>query len=254
MLATGLLIQLEAARGIVWSASLQFENLEINVGDEVMRAYVFPEHVAAAQYALEAMAASVTLYEELFGEYPRASLTLIEADFYDGYESDGAFFLDEVYFWDYFRSPNNYLTTLAAHETAHQWWYAQVGSDQAQEPWLDEALSTYCELLFYERYYPDQTGWWWQFRVQRLNPVGYVNTSIYQYNDVDVYVNAVYLRGASFLRDLRALIGDDAFFTLLREYYTQGKYQQMTSEDFFSLLAEQTSENISTLLAVYFIK
>ena len=37
---------------------------------------------------------------------------------------------------------------LAAHETGHQWWFERVASDEAKEPWLDEALTTYSELVF----------------------------------------------------------------------------------------------------------
>ena len=251
-MATGSFYQLEAARSFIWSASLQYQTLEMTVDDTLLTAYVFPEHLSAGESALKTMAAALPLFESLYGPYPRASLTLIEADFYDGYESDGAFFLDEVYFWDYFRSPNNYLTTLTAHETAHQWWYAQVGNDPALEPWLDEALSIYSEYLFYENIYPDQTGWWWQFRVLRMNPVGYINSNIYGFTDVDTYVNTVYLRGASFLRDLRALIGDDAFFAFLRDYLSGGYHRQMTSADFFAVLAAHTDADLSLLLTVYF--
>ena len=35
-------------------------------------------------------------------------------------------------------TPANYLTFVAVHETSHQWWFEQVGNDQAQQPWLDE--------------------------------------------------------------------------------------------------------------------
>jgi Peptidase family M1 domain len=31
------------------------------------------------------------------------------------------------------------------HETAHQWFYSLVGNDQAQDPWLDEALATWSQ-------------------------------------------------------------------------------------------------------------
>jgi hypothetical protein len=250
--ATGSFYQLEAARGFIWSASLEYVGLQEYAGETLLTAYVFPEHRSAGESALQTMAAALPFYESLFGAYPRASLTLIEADFYDGYESDGAFFLDEVYFWDHFKSPNNYLTTLAAHETAHQWWYAQVGNDPAIEPWLDEALATYSEFLFYEYLYPDQTGWWWQFRVARYNPSGFINSAIYDYTDIDVYVYAVYLRGASFLRDLRVLIGDDTFFAFLQDYASQGHHRLMTSQDFFTILAKHSDADLSILLGVYF--
>ena len=31
---------------------------------------------------------------------------------------------------------------MIAHELAHMWWYALIGSDQARSPWLDEGFAT----------------------------------------------------------------------------------------------------------------
>ena len=39
------------------------------------------------------------------------------------------------------------LADLAAHELAHQWFYALVGNDQARDPWLDEAFATYSQAV-----------------------------------------------------------------------------------------------------------
>ena len=37
---------------------------------------------------------------------------------------------------------------VVAHETAHQWWYAMVGSDQFCEAWQDEGLAEFSAALF----------------------------------------------------------------------------------------------------------
>lgn len=248
----GLRYHLETARHFVWSASLEYLTLEKILGERTLQAFIFPEHRLAGESAVETMAQALPLFEELYGPYPRQSLVMIEADFYDGYEADGAFFLDQVYFLDPFRAPENLLTTLVAHETAHQWFYASIGSDQANQPWLDEALCTYSELIFYENVYPDSAGWWWEFRVQRLNPAGLVDAPIYDFEDIQLYINAVYLRGASFLHDLRALIGDQAFFSLLNAYAERGRYSYVTTGDFFSLVDEHTTLDYSYLLDLYF--
>ena len=34
---------------------------------------------------------------------------------------------------------------VLAHELAHMWWYALIGSDQARSPWLDEGFASYSE-------------------------------------------------------------------------------------------------------------
>ncbi|WP_149452788.1 M1 family metallopeptidase [Pasteuria penetrans] len=40
------------------------------------------------------------------------------------------------------------LSTNAAHEVAHQWWYGFVGNDQIREAWLDEGLTRFSEALY----------------------------------------------------------------------------------------------------------
>lgn len=250
--ADGFRYHLEAARHFAWSASLEYLVLEQPLDGRTLRAFVFPEHRLAGESALQTMAQALPLYEALFGAYPRKTLAMIEADFYDGYEADGAFFLDQVYFNDPFRAPENLLTTLVAHETAHQWFYASLGSDQANQPWLDEAFCTYSELIFYQHAYPDSAGWWWQFRVQRLNPSGFVDSTIYDFENIQPYINAVYLRGASFLHDLRALLGDDLFFELLQDYARRGSGTFVSSAAFFNLLDEHTTLDYGYLLDLYF--
>jgi hypothetical protein len=95
------------------------------------------------------------------------------------------------------------------HVKAHQWWQGLVGNDQAWEPWLDEALSTYSELFFYECHYPALVDWWWHFRVNRFEPTGAVDSTIYDFDHFRPYINTVYLRGALMLHDMRRQAGDE---------------------------------------------
>ncbi|MGN1052512.1 MAG: M1 family aminopeptidase, partial [Candidatus Scatosoma sp.] len=39
---------------------------------------------------------------------------------------------------------------VIVHETAHQWWYAAVGSNQAEEAWQDEGLAEYSSACFFD--------------------------------------------------------------------------------------------------------
>ena len=141
---------------------------------------------------------------------------------------------------------------IAAHETAHQWWYGRVGNDQAQEPWLDEAMSTFTELLYFEHYYPESVDWWWKYRVEYYDPRGPIDGSIYNPAGYRAYRDAVYLNGAKFLNELRLLIGDEAMFAFLKDYAGQMTDQIATGQDFFKILGEHTSADISVLTTKYF--
>lgn len=243
------------ARNFTLSASTDYTQYNALAGDTLVTAYVFSGDEVAGQASLDATAQALTIYGNLFGPYTRKTLTVVEADFLDGMEEDGLYFLGSEYFNTYTGDPASYLVALSAHETAHQWWFAMVGNDQAHAPWLDEALSTYSECLFYEQEYPDLVDWWWQTRVQAYSPQGKVDSTIYDFNTFRPYVNAVYLRGAIFLEELRQTIGDEAFFDFLRGYFNTIQKSDLALTDanqFWDILSQYTTADLSGLRSRYF--
>ncbi len=217
-----------------------------------LRSVVFPPYEQSGKAVLNAMRQALATYIDLFGPYPHASLTAVMGDFNDGMEYSAFFFLPRDFYNLYDGTPKNYLTFIAAHETAHQWWFERVGNDQALEPWLDEALCTYSELLFYESLDPSLIPWWWSYRVDFYQPQGFVNLSIYEGGGFRPYTDAVYLRGAHFLDALRRQLGDATFFTFLREYQEQMNGQIATGEDFFHILAQHTQADLGDVLRAHF--
>lgn len=244
--------ELPAARSFALALSNQMETLSAQSGAVEVRALIFPEDRAAGEAALETMTRALGVYAHLFAPYPYRSLTMVEAGFFDGMEYDGLFFLGQQYFLNFVGGPQNYLTTLSAHETAHQWWYGLVGSDPAVDPWLDEALCTYSEYLFFEQSDPSRLDWWWNFRITRWQPQGWVNSSLYDHGAFRPYVNAVYLRGASFLHALRQRVGDEVFFSFISDYAQTYRDKLASSADFFALLAKHTDLDLSDLISEYF--
>lgn len=245
--------RLRSARRFAWSASGHYETLHSTQDGIPVSIYFFAEQRDAAEASLEVAKQALAAYSDLFGPYPYESLSVVEALFPDGMESDGLFFLDQYYFSTYSYDRRNYLTTLTAHEVAHNWWFGQVGNDQALEPWLDEAFCIYSELLYYERFYPDlAANWWWNFRIERFSPGGWVDGSIYEQNTFESYVQAVYMRGALFLRDVRAAIGDERFFTTLRNHAENGAGKIVSAEEFFWTLAYQMNTDLTPIVNDYF--
>jgi aminopeptidase N len=127
-----------------------------------------------------------------------------------------------------------------------------VASDQNDEPWLDEALASYCEKLFYEKNHPELVDWWWSYRVDFYQPAGKIDGSVPSYAGFTPYTNAVYKRGAHFFEDLRQAMGDDAFFAFLKDYATRMDGRIATRTDFFMLLQQHSQTDLSGLLSDYF--
>jgi hypothetical protein len=244
--------QFSSARNFAWSVSDQYQVLTAQVGDVTILGYAFPIHATAGAAALQATLEALQVYDKVFSPYPHQTLSLVEADFLDGMEYDGLFFLSKGFYNLYAGTPGEYLIAIAAHETSHQWWYGLVGSDQALEPWLDEALATYSERIYYENTHPEALDWWWAYRVNYYQPAGWVDGSIYNPQGYRAYRDAIYLNGALFLEQLRQQMGDQAFFAFLRDYLAHYSQRIATGADFFNLLKQHTSSDLSGLIAKYF--
>jgi hypothetical protein len=241
-----------AARTFALAASREFQISSLQVGDVTVTSYYFPFFEWGGQAALQASAEALSVYSNRYGPYPHKTLSLVMGDFNDGMEYSAFFYLSRDFYSLYDGTSANYLTFVAVHETSHQWWFEQVGNDQAQQPWLDEALCTYSERVYYENIHPDLIGWWWSYRIDFYNPQGFVDIPIYDGQGFRPYTNAAYFQGAHFLDDLRARIGDEAFFAFIQDYLAQGRGKIVTSNDFFRILSTHTSTDYSDIVRQYF--
>ena len=243
---------LEHGRDFVLAMGRQMQVKSAEVQGVTISSYYFPGSETAGQAVLDATSKALKTYGELFGPYPHKTLAAVQGDFNDGMEFDGLYYLPNSFYNLYDGTPNNYLPMVAAHETSHQWWFGKVASDQASHPWLDEALASYCEKLFYEKNYSDSLKWWWSVRIDFYQPAGMIDGDVPSYGGFTPYTNAVYKQGAHFFEDLRQALGDDAFFAFLKDYAAQMDGKISAPQDFFRILKLHTSADLSTLLAKYF--
>ena len=241
-----------AARTFALAASREFQVSSMRVGDIIISSYYFPFNEAGGQAALQATTETVQVFTQRFGLYPHTTLAIVMGDFNDGMEYSAFFYLSKDFYNLYDGTPANYLIFVAVHETAHQWWFEQVASDQALQPWLDETLAAYSERIYYENVHPNLVSWWWTYRIDFYDPQGFVDIPIYEGQGFRPYTNAVYFQGAHFLEDLRNRIGDDAFFAFLQDYLAQGRGRIVTANDFFRILSQHTGTDYSALLRKYF--
>lgn len=244
--------RLYGARTFTLSASDEFLVAESAVGSVKIRSYYFDGYKAAGEGILYAAVQAVSIYSIKFAPYPYETLAIVQTDIHDGMETDGLVFIASDFYGQYGGGAKNNLVSIGAHEIAHQWWYGLVGNDQAMEPWLDEMMATYSERIFYEFNYPRYGDWWWQFRVDYFSPTGIVDTNIYNGGNFRAYTNAVYLRGAHFMEDLRVRMGDENFYAFLKDYAALHARKRVTTADFFATVRAHTTADLSDLLMNYF--
>jgi hypothetical protein len=205
----------------------------------VINSYFYPEHAAGGDRALEVAAGALEAFTEMFGPYPYAELDVVETpNLLGGMEYPGLVVIQDGL---YRRVAG--VEWLAAHEVAHQWWFAVVGSDQIDEPWLDEALTQYSTMLYYEHAYgPD--------RAAGVVRSVFVDTHDYLVRGgLDLpaglpagayspgqYFQVVYDKGALYFHELRQSVGDELFFEILRTYYDRHRYRIATPESFLAVV------------------
>jgi aminopeptidase N len=121
---------------------------------------------------------------------------------------------------------------VAAHEVAHQWWYAVVGSDVLAHPWQDEAMATFSAELYKLKAEPafyQGTLMEYRRRVTSLEAeIGLqpVDQSVAELaSKTGAYSTVAYLKGDLFLEALRQKIGEKTFNAGLAHYFQTSSYQ-----------------------------
>ena len=125
-----------------------------------------------------------------------------------------------------------------AHELAHQWWGQAVGWKNYHEQWLSEGFAQYFAALYAQKTRGERTfiEMLRQFRRWSLSdsdqgPVHLGYRLGLVKGNVRVFRALVYNKGAAVLHMLRRLLGDDVFFSGLRRFYADRRYQKAGTED-----------------------
>lgn len=244
---------LTGGRTFALSASTEYQVSTQDAGGVTVLSYYFPLYPVAGQAAAQASATALQIFSEKFGPYPHKTLSIVQGDFSDSMEYSALFFHSKNFYDLYDGTDKSYLVFVAAHETAHQWWFERIANDQFREPWLDEALTTYSERIFYENTNPQVIATYWQYaRIDQYKPEGLIDRPVTGFPGYVAYENGVYKRGYQFLQALRERIGDAAFFAFLADFASEMDGKRATTADFFRILRGNTQADFSDITAQFF--
>lgn len=243
---------LENARGFTFSISDSYFEHEVVQDGVTIRSYVFMSEIEQGKQVTEIGANALRLFGELWFPYPREMVSIVVGDFLHNMEMDGLIMISYGIFDFYNGEPNTDLTIMTPHELSHMWFYGFIGNNHALEPWLDEALSTYAELLYYERFHPEFVDWWWRVRIARPAPTGYVDSDIWIEGGYIPYRNAVYLKGVQFLHEIRQTVGEGAFFDALKDYAYTNTFRLADRQDFEAAFARHSQADLKPVFEKYF--
>jgi hypothetical protein len=237
-------------REFTWLGSDEYQVTETMAYGTQLRSYFLPGDDAAGQASLDIAAAALRSYQDAFGPYPFEEMLVVEAPLlHYGMEYPGMNLIG----LDLYREQRAQLEDRVVHEVAHQWWYAQVGNDQVNTPWLDEGLAEYSMAIYYRQVFGEA-------RTNTLiNQRWLVPYQVAIENGYDAVVNqpsaafggeyevTVYGKAALFFDALDRQLGDETFRSVLQHYVDQYRWKIATPADFMQIAESVSGQDLDDL-------
>lgn len=224
-------IEAKAVRDYAFVLSDKFNVVSGKAGDTTVNYYYYNN-----QYPSEGLQAgidSINTFNELFGKYPYDVINIVESDFVHG----GMEYPNLVLISDMVDVQSDYINVIV-HEVAHQWWYGLVGNNEYHYGWLDEGLTEYSTLLFYEanpsynvntkELIKNTTNSYTTFVEVYKKVFDTVDTTmnrqLNEYNNESEYVYIAYVKGLLIFDNLREVLGKEKFMKGLQTYFEDNKF------------------------------
>ena len=185
-----------------------------------VRAWVPPALRDTAREEFADQARMLALYTELFGPYPFNSYSVVvtEDDLEIPLEAQGL----SIFGANHVRGDHAW-ERLIAHELSHQWFGNSLGLAQWNDIWLNEGFACYAEWLWFEhsagRHAADSAREHYAEIAAQPHTILLADPG-----PRDMFDDRVYKRGALTVHALRVLLGDEAFFRMLRRYVASGRH------------------------------
>lgn len=246
-------INAKAVRDFAMVLSDKFNIVSDKVGSTQVNYYYYKNQYP--QECLQAGIDSVNTFNRLFGEYPYATLNIVESNFVHG----GMEYPNLVLISDAVDIQSDFINVII-HEVAHQWWYGIVGNDEVSYGWLDEGLTEYSTVLFYnenpsynvntKELIKNTTNSYVTFVDVYTKVFGEVDTSmnrkLNEYNNESEYVYIAYVKGMLIFDSLKEILGHDKFITCLQTYFKDNKFGISTPDKLIDSFEKASKSDLSS--------
>ncbi|WP_067545130.1 M1 family metallopeptidase [Nocardia crassostreae] len=215
----------------------KFTKLDQILTEKVHLQSYFAPNAAKTKQKLEKMLPGVLNFaQDLYGAYP--------------FESGGGIYVDTDLRFSLetqtrpIYAPWTDMNTVV-HENAHQWWGNSVSVKQWRDVCVNECFASYTADIL------------WPERMKHRNPDAIYLRALAQAEQRDIWsiplydagkgneFTTVYSRGPLFLHALRRTIGDDVFFTAVRDFAEEHKYGNTSIPELREFFQSRTETDLT---------
>jgi hypothetical protein len=231
----------------------------MRLGDVDVRLLLQPAHVPQAERHLEAAWRAIKGYGLAYGPYPHATLTMVDPPLaalgtggmeYPTFFTTGTLPILADWPFDRIREPE----LVVVHEFGHQYFQGLVASNEFEEAWLDEGMTTWTTDLVMDAWLGADRSMF-EFAGLRggmLDVERYVNRRTRGLEAIrqpswsydEGYAFNSYERPALALRTLERLVGRQTMARIMRTYVERWRFRHPSSDDFFAVASEVAGRDL----------
>jgi hypothetical protein len=239
----------------------------VMAGDELdgitIAVYTEPETpVEVAEQTVAIAVRAVRVFSDLYGPYPFTELDLVETRLAGALAVSwsGLIFIDSAAMMGRMATGDSLgYETIVAHEIAHLWWGATVGSNSNDHTFVNEGMATLSSIIYLERTAGPEAAAlareaWMLAPARRLLSRGdrVVDQPIAEGQDEAARSESIYGKGALGFSAIRRQIGDEAFFAALRDFAAEHQFEIAEPDDLKDAFAAASGQDLDPLWSHWF--
>ncbi|MDF2571472.1 MAG: hypothetical protein K0R55_3076, partial [Sporomusa sp.] len=193
--------------------------------------------------------------EAIAGAYPGESAGFVFDNLSNGAGGPASWGAVETKDRPFFTSSGITGENTFVHEYAHQWFGDSVRIASWKDLWLNEGFATYVTDLYYE----NTQGVSAFEKYKKLYENTGASSNLWKIAPADIKretdlfggAKVAYNRGALTLSALRAVIGDENFFNLLKEWTSRNAGKAVTTQNFIALAKEVSKVDLDAFFQAW---
>jgi hypothetical protein len=235
-----------------WGASPHFIVIERDWKDVRINLLVYPEHTCYAERFFEPLEFAFNYMDTYLGDYPYDQLTVVGAPIH-GIFAGAMEYPTLITAFTTVLLPSGFRSTetLVTHEFIHQYFMQMVATNEQEEAWMDEGITSYYEATILDSLYGPKTsicdhlgmrvGNFENARHEFLRS-GFAMSAPASLPTWEFHPTASsvisYDKTALWLKTLEGLIGVEVMREAMRTYFDRWKFRHPCGKDFRAVVNE----------------